>query len=207
MKDNFANYILALIPLHNEKTLLKQMAEGDEISFGHIYKAYHNFLYRFILKFVKSPDLAEDLTQEIFIRIWELRKEMKKVDSFQAYLFITARNHTLNFLKKVSKENIAKAEIMRHYKPVQRMADDELLSAEYRQFIQNVLDSLPAQTREVFRLSREQYKSYDEVAALLGISRHAVKKHMVRSHKKFKDLLGDETDISLSLALLLFSKF
>ena len=180
---------MALIPLHNEKTLLKRMAEGDEISFSKIYEAYRELLYRFILRFVKSPDLADDLTQEIFIRIWEIRKEMEKVDSFQAYLFMTGRNHTLNFLKKISKENAGKAEIMRHYKPVPKMADDELLSAEYRQFIQIVLDSLPAQTREIFRLSREQYKSYDEVAALLGISRHAVKKHMVRSHKKFRDLL------------------
>lgn len=198
---------MALTSLHNEANLLRQMARGDDKSFNSIYKAYQGTIYLFVLKFVKSPDLAEDLTQEIFIRIWERREEIVKIESFAAWLFIVSRNHTLNFLKKASKENSAKAEMLRYYKPVQKNAEDQLISTEYNQFISVVLSNLPPQTREVFRLCREENKSYDEVAALLGISRHAVKKHIVRSNKKFKDLLGNNPDISLTLFLLLMSRF
>lgn len=182
------------------------MADGDEKAFGDLYNGYHTILYRFVLKFVKSPDLAEDLTQEVFINIWELRSGLTKIDSFRAYLFTAGRNHTLNFLKKASKENAAKGEILRHYNQLQENTEDKLLSEEYRKFIADVLNSLPPQTREIFRLCREQYKSYDEVAAILGISRNAVKKHMVRSHKTFKDLLGDKPVIPMGVLLILLLK-
>lgn len=180
------------------------MSEGDSSSFEQIYEKYNDPLYHFTLKFVKSPELADDLTQEVFIHIWELRDQMPKVDNLRAYLFTMCRNHALNFLKKASKENVAMGEMLRHYHPDQKNSDDKLVSEDYRLFIKNVLNSLPAQTREIFRLCREEYKSYDEVAALLGISRSAVKKHMVRTHKAFKDRLGDETGLPLGVLLFLF---
>jgi RNA polymerase sigma-70 factor (family 1) len=194
---------LALNPLYDEKALLQKMAEGDEKAFEEIYKQYRDHLYNFTLKFVKSPELADDLTQEVFIRVWEHHRNMIKIESFRGYLFSMCRNHTLNFLNKASRENAAKGEMLRHYKKDQPSADDKLLSEEYRQFIKNTLDSLSPQTREIFRLCREEHRSYDEVAALLGISRNAVKKHMVRSHKTFKDRLGNDTDIPISILLLL----
>jgi len=188
--------------IHNEKMLLQHMADGDEKAFVQLYTNHRDFLYRFILKFVKSPELAEDLTQETFIRIWEHRSDLVKLDSFKAYVFTIGRNHTLNFLKKATKENAAKGEILRHYQPDQSTSEDKLVSDEYKKFIQDVLNSMPPQTREVFRLCREQSKSYDEVAAILGISRSAVKKHMVRSHKTFKDMLSPGTPVAVLLALL-----
>lgn len=195
---------MALNPLYDERTILKKMSEGDVSSFETIYNEYSDPLYDFTLKFVKSPELADDLTQEVFIHLWELRVQMTKVENLRAYLFTMCRNHILNFLKKASRETVAIGQMLRYYRPDQEKADDKLVSEDYRQFIKNVLDSLPAQTREIFRLCREEYKSYDEVAALLGISRNAVKKHMVRSHKSFKDRLGNEPGISLSILLFLF---
>lgn len=180
------------------------MSEGDTSSFEQVYEKYHESLYQFTLKFVKSSDLADDLTQEVFIHVWELREQITKVENFRAYLFTMCRNHVLNFLNKAAKENAAKAEMLRHYSIDERSADERLVAEDYRQFIKNVLDSLPVKTREIFKLCREESRSYDEVAALLGISRNAVKKHMVRSHKAFKDRLSDETGLPLGVLLLLF---
>lgn len=195
---------MALNPLYNERTVLKKLSEGDVSSFESIYDEHSDPLYHFTLKFVKSPELADDLTQEVFLHVWELREQMIKVDNLRAYLFTMCRNHVLNFLKKASRETASIGQMLRHYHPDLNTADDKLVSEDYRQFIKNVLDSLPAQTREVFRLCREEYKSYDEVAALLGVSRNAVKKHMIRSHKVFKDRLGSNPDITLSILILLF---
>jgi RNA polymerase sigma-70 factor (family 1) len=176
---------------YNEKTLLLHVAKGDEKAFEKLYTTHIDFIYRFILKFVKSPELAEDLTQETFIKIWESEVQLADVRSFKDYLFIAARNNAFNFLKRASRENIAKGEILRHYQqPVAEESLDRLVSKNYMEFIQEVLDSLPAQTRQIFLLCREQNKSYDEVATLMGISRNTVKKHMVRSNKTFTNLLG-----------------
>lgn len=197
---------MRLTNLHNEQLLLQKIAESDEASFAEIYEVYSDPLNQFVLKYVKSKELSNDIIQEVFIRIWEHRSELPEIDSFKAYLFTIARNLTLNFLKKASRQNAVIAEIARNYKPVACIGEDRLLSNQYKQFIEEVLQSLPPQTRTVFRLCREEEKSYDEVAACLGISRNAVKKHIVRSHKFFKEQLLDHPDLQFGILFLLFLK-
>jgi RNA polymerase sigma-70 factor (ECF subfamily) len=187
-----------------EKDLLLEVAGGDQKAFGKIYGIYHPLISKVVLKFVKSPDLTNDLTQEIFIKIWDIRKELVHINSFKAYLIITASNHVLNFLKRASREAIAKGEILKHYRQYEESIEDKLASQEYLQFIDNVLNSLPPQTREVFRICREENKSYDEVASVLGITRNTVKKHIVRANKEFRDALEKNSDIHLKLLILLF---
>lgn len=197
---------MRLTYIHSERLLLQKIAESDEAAFAKLYEAYCDPLYQFVVKYLKSKELSNDIIQEVFIRIWENRNELHTIDSFKAYLFTIARNLTLNFLKKASKENSVKAEIARSYKTVASVAEDRLLSDQYKQFIEEVLQSLPPQTRTVFRLCREEEKSYDEVASCLGISRNAVKKHIVRSHKFFKEQMLDHPDLQFGILFLLFLK-
>jgi RNA polymerase sigma-70 factor (ECF subfamily) len=192
-------------PLHiNENGLVKKISEGDEQAFALLYEEYRQSLHAFIVKLVKSPEMAEDIAQEVFIKVWEHRLQLDQVQSFRAYLFIVARNHTINVLKRIAWEDAAKAEVTRHFRILRAAtADSEeaMLSKEYSQMLVTMLASLPDQSRKVFRLCREENKSYGEVATLLGISRNAVKKHMVRSMKIFRDSLGAEFMIILSFLL------
>ena len=188
--------------LYNESELIRRITAGDASAFGQLYNSYRLSVYHLIVKFIKLPAMAEDLTQEVFIKIWETRGRLAEINSIKDYLFITARNHTLNRLKQIARQDIAMGEIIRHYPSRQEDAGDKLLQQEYWQHIQRVLDSLPERTREIFQLCRIQEKTYDEVADLLGITRDAVKKHMVRSNKAFKDSLGD-LDISMAVVISL----
>lgn len=181
-----------------ERLLINQLSKGDELAFGKIYDHYQDRVHLFVLKFVKSPHLSEDITQEIFIKIWEDRMDLTEKKSFQAWLFVVARNHTLNFLKKASRESVGVGEIVRNYPFQHNPIEEQMLEKEYLEKLQQVLDSLPERTREVFRLCREEDKSYDEVTEILGISRNAVKKHMVRSNKVFKESLKDRLKFALS---------
>jgi RNA polymerase sigma-70 factor (ECF subfamily) len=149
--------------------------------------------------------MAEDIAQEVFIKIWEHRHQLEQVQSFRAYLFTTARNHTINVLKRIAWEEAAQAEVTRHFRILRAAtadAEEAVLSKEYNQLLTTMLSSLPDQSQKVFHLCREEDKSYGEVASLLGISRNAVKKHMVRSMKLFRDSLGAEFILLLSLLLL-----
>lgn len=188
--------------LYNESELLRRINAGDASAFEQLYNFYRHSVYQLIIKFIKLPAMAEDLTQEVFIKIWESRNRLTEVNSFKDYLFITARNHTLNRLKQIARQDIAMGEIVRYYPSRQEDAGDKLLQQEYWEHIQRVLNGLPERTREIFQLCRIQEKSYDEVAELLGITRDAVKKHMVRSNKAFKDSLGD-LDISMAVVVSL----
>lgn len=192
---------------HDEGELLTRLAAGHEEAFAALYSRYHAPLARFIQQLVKSPALAEDLAQETFIRIWEARAQLEKVQSLKAYLFTAARNHALNCLKKAASEQAIRGEIVHHFRQLRSDTEEQLLTRAYLQHLQQVLQGLPPQTREVFRLCREQEHSYEEVARLLGISRNAVKKHMVRSMKVLKAATERDLGISFTLLLALVSRF
>ena len=184
-------------PLYDEHLLLSELSAGKEDAFDKLYNHYVHSLNDFVIKYVKSPQLAEDLTQEIFIKIWENRNQMAKVKSFRAYLFVMARNHILNFLRSASRSDVVLTKIIGSY--VAPQADDEMISREYKQWLEKVLASMSPQMRSVFKLCREQNKSYDEVADLFQISRNTVKKHMVRALRVIKGRLDKDMGISLSL--------
>jgi RNA polymerase sigma-70 factor (family 1) len=189
-----------------EKKFWEQLIAGDHAGFTGIYNIYHSTLFNFIVKFVNSGPLAEDLTQEVFVKIWESRHRLKDVKSFKAYLFVTARNHTLNKLKEIFKSEIAIGEVIGNFAQLRSATEEEILHKEYLLFLKNVLENLPDRTKSIFKLCREQGKSYEEVAAALNISRNAVKNHMVHAMKILGTSVKKEFGISLSLLLLLYFK-
>lgn len=191
-------------PLYNEKRVLLRLAAGEKEAFTSLYNHYHGMVNSFIRKYVKSPELAEDLAQETFMKIWDHHAQMFTIDSFKYYLLTIARNHTIDSLKRAARLDEAKAEIIRHAQVMRNTTTEELVLQEYIEQLRKVYESLPAKTQEVFKLVREQGMSYDEVAALLGITRDAVKKHIVRSNKSFKSTMKDDLGISLPLLLFLF---
>ncbi|GGH61519.1 RNA polymerase sigma-70 factor (ECF subfamily) [Filimonas zeae] len=191
--------------LHNEKELLAQVVEGKEEAFAMFYHYYYPAVSAFVQQFLKSPQLSEDLSQEVFTRIWQNRHRLAEVQSFRAYLFVVARNQAITALRTISRHELAAGEILRHYHLPPPSTDDLLLTQEYMRFLRNTLDSLPERTRQIFRLCREEGRSYDEVAALLGISRNAVKNHMVQAMKVLKTSVEKELGIPLSVFLAVFS--
>ena len=185
------------------------MVAGDEEAFASIYKHYIFPVSQFLLRYVKSPQIAEDLSQDIFSKVWEGRERIPQIGSFKGYLFIMARNHSLNVLKNAAQAPSLMGEIVRHYKqqPFRTDTEDEVLHRQYLEFLHNIIEKLPPRSREVFRLCRQQERSYDEVANLLGISRNSVKNHMVHSMKVLKASVEKELGISFSLFLLIIGRY
>lgn len=182
-----------------EDELLSLLVKGDETAFRRLYNQYNRPLYSFVVKYVHSSPLAEDLVQEVFIKIWENHKQLEHVRSFKAYLFTTARNHTLNSLKKAFRSETAASEIINTFCSLRNGTEDHLLDKEYLSFLNKILNSLPPRSREIFCLCREQKKTYEEVAQTMGISRNAVKNHMVFSMKVLRTSAEKELGISLSI--------
>lgn len=186
--------------LENEMELLQQAAAGDTNAFARLYNHYRSLVYRFIYKYLKSPQLTDDLTQEIFIKVWENKAALTDRQAFKSYLFTISRNHTFNFLKRAAIDTNAKSIILNSYTPTDSPEAD-LQTKDYMEYLQNILATLTPQSREVFRLCRQEYKSYDEAAEILGISRSAVKKHMIKSMKTLGDAV--KRDLGIPLGVLL----
>ncbi|PWK79813.1 RNA polymerase sigma-70 factor (ECF subfamily) [Mucilaginibacter oryzae] len=180
---------------------------GDVAAYTELYNRYAVPVNRFMQKYLHTAALSEDATHDVFIKLWNKREQLVNVQSFKAYLFTVARNLAFDYLKSAFRTETAISQISAVITEHRNTVEDERLTREYLLFIENVLATLPRRSREVFMLCREQGKSYDEAAKQLGISRNAIKNHMVLTMKVLSSKVETELGISLSVLLaLMFTK-
>lgn len=170
-----------------DKVVLLDFCKGSKEAYEHIYRQFFNEIYAFVLKYIICKDLAYDLTQDIFLKIWEKREQLADVENFRSYLYRMTKNYTLDKLKHISISRKAIEHITYQYSKECEQSDTKYLEKEYFEFLEAAITDLPKQTRTVFMLCREEEKSYKEVAEELGISRDAVKHHMIQSVKVLKN--------------------
>lgn len=170
----------------NDKQLFKEVSEGNERAFRIIYNRYYQRMYSFAGKVVKSPHVAEEIVQEVFIRLWEQRELLSEVKNPDNYVFIVIRNHTYNYLRAAANEQIRREKL---WEALQQRAADEstsLEAEEAEQFLEKLLAKLSPQQRKIFRMSREDGFSHQQIAEELHLSKDTVKKHVANSLKIFK---------------------
>lgn len=185
---------------YNEKECLARLAAGDEVAFTTIYDKYHPLIYNYVLRFVKIPALAEDLVHDIFMKVWEMRGRIHIQVSFSAWLHRISRNHVFRKIKKIVSETELREELIQHVESIlPESTGKEQQYAEYERFLQEALRQLPPQRGVVFRLCRLEGKSYDQAAEMLGISRNAIKQHMVLGMRSVRDYFFTHGDILLVL--------
>ncbi len=177
-------------------------SEGEKV-FAVIYERYHKQVYAYLLGFVKDNTLAEDLTHEVFMKIWDIRAQVQLHASFSSYLFRICHNKAVNALEKIASDNKLRNRVMLH---LQTLSAHDVQHnrnlQQYEQLLENALDILPPQRRKVFQLCREEGKTYDETAAQLGISRNTVKEHMVKAQKALRSFLDEKGEIAFFLLVL-----
>ncbi len=188
-----------------DEQLLLFLADSHQEAFTELYNRYHSGIYRYQLTFVKIPSIAEDLTQEVFIKIWEARHRMKVHTSFAAYLFRVSRNTAIDFMKKIAADKKLRNEIILHLQlNFPENSTNPLIAKEYEHLYQQAIESLSKQGSNVFRLCREEGKTYEEAAGILGISHQTVKEHMAKSLRNLRDFLSQKMDTALTIIIFLW---
>lgn len=187
----------------DDHLLLSRIREGDENAFSSFYEQHWTVVHRFVMKYLKCQDLSDDVTQDIFIRLWEGREDLPEIASLKSYLFVMARNTAFNVLRKASVQETLKEKIVLAAVASRNTIEDDLLSVEYLDHLKKIVETLPAQTQKIFSLCREEEKSYQEVSQMLGISKDAVKKHMVRSMKLLRLSIQNGLHMLLTLVIAL----
>jgi RNA polymerase sigma-70 factor (family 1) len=167
---------------YDEKKELLLITRGNEEAFTVFYNRYRSKIYGVALKMLKSTTLAEDTVQEVFLKIWLKRKELNHIDRIEGYLFIIARNHILNTLKSIAKEEDIRNNHLTIPEP-DGNTDYLARANQYAGLLNVVIDQLPPQQSIVYRLSRHDGLSTDEIAAKLRLSPLTVKKHLSQALK------------------------
>ena len=174
--------------------VLQQIKQGNQEAFMFLYEDYHARLYSYIIKFVKVPAFAEDLLQEVFLKVWESRSKIRPHLSFNAYLYKICRNKAYDFIKEMAADNEMRGAVMHSLTEGSNAVDVDLLSRQYEMVLQGAVSNLPPQRRNIFKLCRQEGRKYEEVAEMLQISRNTVKEHMVLAVKSIRDYVAKNTD-------------
>jgi RNA polymerase sigma-70 factor (family 1) len=194
-KDKDVAFLLNTYP----KELLRQIAAGDEAAFGQVYAGFHKLLFQFALAMVRTREPAEDIVEDVFVRIWQQRENLPGIQNLRVYLYTATRNSSLNYLSGKARASIT--EPFDHLEVELAGAtltpEQILISAEIHQKIRKAIEALPPRCKMIFKLVREDGLRYKEIAEVLNISVNTIDAQMAIAVKRITLAIESEFDLSL----------
>lgn len=188
--------------LHNEKELIRLIAGDDEIAFRELFERYSDNIYGVAMAYTKSADAAEEIVQDVFVKIWMNRNKLLQVERFNDYLFIVARNYILNYLRNNKKNKQFTTQLFDHFGEHTITPEDEFLVKESQKLIEQAVAALPPQQQMVYELRRRQDLSLEDIASQMNISRNTARNHLNQALKQIKEYLRTHSGDALFLACL-----
>jgi len=165
-----------------DRDLALQIRNGDAIAFDTLVVRYYQPLLNMVVRYVDSIDVADDVLQEMFVRLWERRSSWTIPDSVREYLYSSARNTALNTIRGSQRRKRAEGKAVEP--AADSGAEDSSATIENNEFVAAVwsaVDELPERGREVYTLAYQHGLTYGEIARILGVSLPTVKTHMARA--------------------------
>ncbi|MDR0766184.1 MAG: RNA polymerase sigma-70 factor [Odoribacteraceae bacterium] len=184
-----------------EKELLARVAAGDERAFRRLFDCYQPRVYSFAMYVTRSAFLAEEIVQEVFMKVWIARRELAGVDYFIAYLKTIARNVASNHLKRVAHERVIMQNMFAETSPPRSVTEEEVIVNEFQCVLEDAIASLPPRQREVYLLHRCDHLKQEEIAERLGLSLHTVKEYMKKALSAIRVYVERRVDVMIMIAL------
>jgi len=185
----------------NESALLLGIASGDELSYTKLVEKYWQKVLQHALSFVKSYPVAEELTQDIFIQIWEKRNKLSEVNSFENYLFIVSRNLIISHIRKklIETDSLKDQKLQElFFKPDEQYEFQELVK-----ILNEGAALLQEPRRSIFLLSRMEGKDTEYISKELGLATRTVRWHLLQALNFLRNHLHNHYIISFITLILL----
>ena len=160
---------------------------GEEHAFSYFYDKYSIPLYRQLLKMVKYDFIAEELLQDLFIKVWEKRSLINLELSFKSYLYTIGQRLVYDHYRKLAVESKLKIELSKIGSEFYSNIDESLLADEHKTILNDLLSLLTPQQQQVFRLCKIEGRSYQEVSRLLGLSVGTINTHITRASQLIRN--------------------
>lgn len=161
--------------IENETEIIVRVKKSDESAFRILYEEYAPRIFAFLCRKLNEPVLAEDMVQEVFVKVWKNRESLNEFKSTKAYLFTAANNIAIDYFRKKKMDSVD--------------IDDYENAAFYRfeqdfdipEHIKKAIDKLTPMQRNVFYLSRFEGMKHAEISEILNISKRTVENHISRA--------------------------
>ncbi len=189
---------------YDEITVLTRVARGDEPAFHQLFDQYKQKVYSFAFYLTRSEAMAEEITQEIFIKVWIHRKILSEINYFTSWLKTIVRNQSYNYLRRIANEKIMLRGIASSAEFQASVTETDVLTREYGQLLEHAIAQLPSQQRKVYLLSRQEGLKHKVIAEKMGITVSTVKNHMKAALDSIRLYLEAHAEITVLIALAIF---
>lgn len=192
---------------YSELKLLTQIVDGDASAFRIIYERYQGKVFLFALRLTKSKSEAEEIVQEVFVKLWERRSGINIEKNFNAYILTITRNLVIDILKKAARDKTVQEKTYENMLKMQSASVDLLIHKETERLHRLAIENLSPKRKVVYMLSREEELTYEEIANKLNISRNTVRNQMTESIKSIREFLTVHLEVSCITLVALHSSF
>lgn len=189
---------------YNEDEVLKLLKAGSELAFAQVFDHYRPQVYRTARRFLKSTAQAEEIVQEVFLKLWMRRETLDQVQRLDSFLYTVARNLTFDALRKMTSEANARQQMALSLETSEDTTNLILQDNQYRELLEQAVAQLPLQQKQVFHLAKVEGLSHEAIAGRLNISRLTVKSHMAKALQTIRAYL--QPHLSKVVFLPLFYK-
>lgn len=175
-----------------EAQLLARLRAGDERALEAVFRAHYAAMCAVVRRIVFAPDVAEELVQDVFFKLWSKREQLAEIDALKTYLYRAARNTALNYLRRQKLEHAYEERELAKGEPMgNEGGSDSASTNEVERAVRAAIQRLPERCREIFLMSRDGGLTYGQIARELGISIKTVETQMGRALKSLRVSLAE----------------
>lgn len=185
-----------------EHTWIVRLIESDEQALKFVYDTYSLQIFDIAFLILKDTGWSEDVVQEVFVKLWNSRTKLNPNGSLLSYLYVLTKRTSFNKLRDIKTFSSDFEKLWNNISRLNDCSHEKLITKELFDLLDGVLDKLPERQREVFKLSRFEGLTHQQIAEALNVSPNTVKNHMVQALKTIKN---SSLDINYIMLLLFLS--
>jgi RNA polymerase sigma-70 factor (ECF subfamily) len=190
----------------DEAHILKQLSQGSEQAFNVILDRYESRVFHVALRILRSRELAREVVQEVFLKIWIKREMFAEYEGIEGFCFTAARNQTLNMLDKLANQGKLQYEYLlgqeQATQSVENSFDFEFLEEHYQGLLKRSMDKLPEEQLQVYRLFNEEKLPIKDIATQLNLTTSTVKYRLKQVRRFLRDEIEPHLPATVFLSLL-----
>lgn len=174
----------------NQAIIVEQLKKGSKEAFRLLFDAYGSKIHAFALSFLKNEQEAEELLQDVFLKLWEIRANLDTSKNIKSFLFKICVNQMYDFIRHKNIEQAYRDYSLHNYPADEENTWDQVIYNDMLNNLEKLVAAMPEQRQRIFRLSKEEGLSNDEIATKLNLSKRTVENQLYRAISFLKERLG-----------------